>query len=437
MNVRFTMSAALFLGGVLLGVLGGNLFQLADVTAESLGVTGDNSAAVGSGGEDQREHSGVESSNDLQTRVDFYQQLSAERLQEEFQQLRRGDFSFQVSELSLLFSVWSEVDPIAALEAAKQLKFSKDEMIGLVLGKWTAFNPIEAAKYYKSNESQLFTRNYAEPWNQVSSSEIVARALATASPEEGLKWARGLGSVEDQNRAVAGLFGALIGDDSEQALQFFENLPPGGTRDAALLAIADSWVKKDLDGAIELVNTLGHQDQPRALPRLVSGMAESDPETATQYLKFLTGNTDQVVGKIVHSWASSDPKGTAQWLVSDLPVEQHRFFFQPLFERWIPTGKDQVKEWIESQPDGPSKEEAVVSYVKATASGREAPQSLIKLANNAIQSRERRDRALTEVFVAWSRVDYEAARESAESSAISDRAISDFLHRANAQTPLD
>jgi len=65
-----------------------------------------------------------------------YRAYSSEKLIDKLKELEAKGLGEQAFEIPMLFSVWAERDPKEALQAAKDLKHSKDSIVSMVLQKW-------------------------------------------------------------------------------------------------------------------------------------------------------------------------------------------------------------------------------------------------------------------------------------------------------------
>lgn len=374
----------------------------------------------------------------LLKKIEQYQQFDNVQFKEEALRLRDTDLTDQVLSQTAFFTNWAKHDPKLALEAAKSLNTRKEEMIALVLAIWSEQDPKLAASHYKQHEKALFSYDTLSPWRQISGAEVIAHALAKTDPTTALQWASQLGHIQDQAQAVGALVKHLTETDANSALELFSSLEPGGHRDKALQSLAENWGKTDPQAAIAWYNhQLEESDQDAAIDWIIAGMAKSDPQLATQYLQYLPGNRDQAILNIVEAWSEESPQAAGDWLMKDLGDDEYRYMLPILFEKWLPQGASNVKNWILNVPDDTRREESIFAYVKATTSGRESRQNLLKMISEEVQSPRLYELALSEVIVSWSRENRDQALAYANQIDISESTLADIYHRSNAQTPLD
>ena len=126
----------------------------------------------------------------------------------------------------------------------------------MILAEWAANDPEAAAAFYKTNEKALFTRNYMEPWKQVSGSAVIVRGLVeNGSTEAAYQWAKQLNDIADKNYALNEVYFQIAANAPEDAIGMLAELP-GGERDYGLRGIAKAWAQNDVEGAINWANTL-------------------------------------------------------------------------------------------------------------------------------------------------------------------------------------
>ncbi|MFD2255247.1 hypothetical protein ACFSSA_01035 [Luteolibacter algae] len=374
--------------------------------------------------------------NLMSERLQQYQGLPSAELRREAKALGKMSLAEQAMFAPALFAALAEIDPAAALLAASDFKASKESLIAMVLAAWTEKSPLEAADFYKKNELTLFNRNYLNPWDQVSGSETVAMALAGIDPAGALRWAKELGDLADQGEAISGIFKLQTESSPQAALAMLEGLSEG-EKEHALKAIASTWSETDIAGAIDWVNSLDEHEHPLVLPLIIRGMAQSDPAVASGYLKYISGNRDQVIGDIIRSWGDKDPQAAAEWMVRGTSVEEQNFLMAPLLTKWVGEDVKMARGWVLEQNKGASKDAAVAAYVRATASGIEKPLDLVDMASKEITDPTKRERVITDALVSWARKEPQASKAFAENYGLSNKALASFLHRVNAQSPLD
>ncbi len=363
--------------------------------------------------------------------------FSESELQGEFQRVAALSRGERASLLPILFARWAEVDPAGALVASKNLKGEKDGMVALVLEKWVEGDIHTAAEFYTKHASRLFTRNYLDPQNQVSGSEIIVRKLSEADPKAALDWASDLNDLADRNHALAELFKKTAAENPQDALALVQKLPEEN-RDYAMRALVAPWVQKDPAAATDWLNNLEEDQHVAVIPHFVAGIAVENPRLASDYLDHIVGNRDESIRMIIDPWVNKDPRGMANLLVEKTTRQEQLGFMKVVMDEWIDHDQGAAKEWALNQKDTNAKDIALEAYVASTLSGRESYQDLIELASDQIADKTLRDRAVKNSIVAWALKDRPAAQKYAEREAgLSNEALSEFFYEANAVDPLE
>ncbi|QBG47423.1 hypothetical protein EGM51_08475 [Verrucomicrobia bacterium S94] len=363
--------------------------------------------------------------------------MSRDELSEESRQLNLLPLEDQAIRTPALFSVWAKQDPSAALTEAKRLKHLKNEMISMILAEWSTTDPVAAAEFYKINEASLFTRNYMEPWNQVSGSSVIIRGLIeNGSTETAFQWAETLGNVADRNTALNEVYYQLAAQSPEEAVDLLPPLP-GGERDYGLRGIAAAWAERDVEEAINWANTLSSMDREHVLPAIISGLASRDPLAAAQLINYIpNSNHDAAIETVITPWAQQDPMQAANWLVTERSVEEQTYFIEPVLSQWIDRNPAAAKSWVQNLAEGDARDEAVLAYVNTTKSGLESHTELFDMIETGILNPAKKEKAKVSVLVSLAAEDPETAKQAALSS-LSGSGISDYLHQTGAQEPLD
>lgn len=365
-----------------------------------------------------------------------FNRLSSAALAKEAYKLKEAPFELQSMMTPALFSAWAQHDPRNALLSATNLAHMKNEMIALTLAQWVETDPISAATFYKAHEGTLFTQNYQAPWDQVSGSAVIAKAIrATASLDEALKWSRKLGDIGDKNYAVA----TLIREEALQSPSEAETLLnelDGAERDHALKALAEVWAEQSGAAAIEWANRLESRDRENILPNLIKGIAKNDPATAASLLNYIPGNHDNAIRSIITPWVNTNPAAAANWLISSTTVDQQSYFVQPILQKWIESDPQAARDWTVNLEPGDSKDESVIAYINTIASGTEDPSPLLSMAQKTISNNEKLEQAEVNVLVSWSRIAPDRAQQMAREMKWSNEALANFLHETNAEEPI-
>ncbi|MGB0373159.1 MAG: hypothetical protein ACPGN3_17660 [Opitutales bacterium] len=339
--------------------------------------------------------------------------------------------------LPLLFEAWAESAPRDALIAASNLQEQKDSVVSIVLASWVAADPEAAAKAYKGMEEGLFSRNFIEPWKQVSGSGTVAKALAQDNLGRAIRWSQSLSNVADKEVAFEAVFSELGRTDPGRALKLLEPLPEG-ERLSAMKGLAETWAIADLNNATDWINTLHHNDQTLVIPHFIKGIARTDPVEASKYIAYVQGNRETAIGHVVDNWKDTAPEEAANWLLNDLKRDEQMAFMDSVMASWTQMDPDAAYHWVKSTEDPAHRDIALEAYISTIANSSENHEALVNMAYREIENTELKQQALNRTFAQWARVDRESALGFAESSRwLTRENLSNLYFEINAQYPLN
>ncbi|MDH4475462.1 MAG: hypothetical protein QE274_03230 [Verrucomicrobiaceae bacterium] len=216
---------------------------------------------------------------------------------------------------------WAEHDPAAAMkwisaamtyDVASDVDF-ENTALGLVLEKWAAKSPQEAAQFALASE-RGFGRNHMLT--------TVAAQWAGQDPAAALQWSSKLRDAEDRDAIATSVIASIGEANVSSAANLALTLPSGSTRDQSLGLLLDRWTSSN--------------------PAEVSIWA-------TQQLK--SGGT-QALNSIVKAWADSDVQALGTWLNSLPPSRPRDEGFATLARHLGPTHPDLAALWVDAIADG-------------------------------------------------------------------------------------
>lgn len=228
--------------------------------------------------------------------LDFLDQLSNDEFLDVIAAFRDGGVpEDRMGEYAMLLSAWARIDPIAALD------------------------------YAKENTGSPFAR------------QTILATWATSDPDAALRWAEANHEGEGANPWLVGVIRGLAGYDPARATDVMLTLPFSGERGDALSAILPKILERGGDVAREWA------------------MAFEDERLR-----------DGAIRRIAENLASTDPAGTADWLVSN-PGEAARRTMDDVFSTWVKTDESAAKSYFQNLPAGAARTNALRGIVNALA----------------------------------------------------------------------
>jgi hypothetical protein len=260
--------------------------------------------------------------------------------------------------------------------------------------------------------------------------------LSRRDPDRALALARELITTRDERAFYSALFDRLARENLATTLPRLAAVPAGESRENALRALADVWVRADFAAALGWAQTLSAPDRSVALETVLLDLAPRDPSRAIQLAQDnLAGDhLGRVVLRALPVLAASDPPGAAR-LVTLLPagesqiqaaVDVARAFGarQPeaavAWSATLPPGPTQtlalnsaLASWAERDPAaaanyavtlpaGPLQESAS-RYAASLFGARDAPRAIAWA--QSLPPGVTRARALTQIVSEWARRD--------------------------------
>lgn len=244
-----------------------------------------------------------------------------------------------------LINRWAEIDPDAAWDAAMQFedKNLKRQMISSVIGAISRAD-LDKARHLLSEIKDPQTKHNAlyAFLNQAASQdpEEAFRVLVSESADrQGYghyhnlfqKWAKDdpdaaiakLSLIKgDYNRqqAMQGIVTVLVTSDPKRALAMLDGMPPGQSRANMLSSITAAWMSHDSDAAIAWINSLPAADKSKALQNSCWQLIQEDPAKAAAFLSSLPANnqTSHQFSNLASQWAQQDFEAARKW-VDSLP----------------------------------------------------------------------------------------------------------------------
>jgi hypothetical protein len=417
--------AALLLGGAggyFAGKAGSSNTLSADMPNDALHDTktlrsDGSSATAGANGRDKK----VRNLNDIlgqpgqmgrmQALMDLYSGMDAKQLQAEADKLRALPMNQRIMASFLLFGRWGEIDPTGALEQTKKMGMGGMFVRPTVLQSWASVDPVNAAKYFSENPRE-FARmgGGGGPMGGDNGASVIASEWAKLDPDAAMAWANSLGNAQDKSGALSSVVREIATKDPSKAATIAAGLT-GDDQTQAYQQIAAQWGTSDFAAAKAWINSLPAAAQGDAMASALASYAANDPVKAAAEVGSLTGDAkNQAVDQIAQAWARTDPAKAAEWVASE---DGDRNAIRGVMMNWVNQDSAAALSFIQKQPQGELRDQAVGTYVMANATA--SPKDSVALAES-ITDDNSRNRALMASTSAWMAEDPAAAKDYINSS---------------------
>ncbi|MEO7600110.1 MAG: hypothetical protein ABIV50_14335 [Opitutus sp.] len=210
---------------------------------------------------------------------------------------------------------WADHDLPAAIEWVKHLPPSGDPgsvdlpigPLEILLEKWTAQAPMEAARYLVSLPGDT---------RRIQMLTTAVGQWAEQNPRDALAWAAGLSGETDRTGAIRSVLTVVAESDAATAANLALTLPPGGDQQKSIQLIIEQWSALAPE-KLTLWATLQLFDPSRraALPAIVTAWAGADLPTLGDWLTALPAGSarDVCCAALARHLAPSQPDVARQW----------------------------------------------------------------------------------------------------------------------------
>jgi len=195
----------------------------------------------------------------------------------------------------------------------------------MLLSSWARTDPIAALDYASENTGSHFAR------------QTILATWATSDPDAALSWAEANHEGDGANPWLVGVIRGIAGTDPERATDIMLSLPFSRERGEALSAILPKILEQGADSAREWA------------------MAITDEKLR-----------DGAIRRIAEKLASTDPAGTADWLVTN-PGEASSRTMDDVFSAWVKTDDSAAKSYFQNLAPGEARSNALRGIVNAMA----------------------------------------------------------------------
>lgn len=351
--------------------------------------------------------------------IDLYTNMDPALFADEAAKLEDLPFSERLLASFLLFSAWSESDPLAAMEHAN----SKMGMAGnfvkpTILQGWASSDPVNAAKYYEDNKgdfrmmSMFGGRGGGGGGGQTPAGTIAAE-WAKQDPNAALLWAQGL-EGNDGTQATVGVLSEIAKNDPSKAAGMAVSLDDAA-RSKAYESIATEWARKDWKATESWLNTLNGEEKDQATMSAVRGLAGTNPTLAAEKLAAMPEgeNRDRITDDVAGAMARENPQDAVKWLEANASEDAQRNSMREVVSTWTMSDPKAARTWIDSKDAGPVRDSAVQTYLFSNPDS--TPQDSLTMAQTITDDRSR-ERAVGMTVGRWMIEDKDAATQYVEKS---------------------
>ena len=257
--------------------------------------------------------------------------------------------------LRLLINMQSRLDPLSALQTARDYAPGDHRIEGQILSSLVAQNPELGLPYMEE---------YIE---RTGNSNILASAIsmwARSDLNGALAYAQNL-DKKYQRTVYMSLVHTYVQTDPDSGMRWAMSMEDMDIRRSAVgvlaqsnIELAEDWLEKINDS--ELNNSL--------IQSIVSAKAQIDPESAYDWLQDYEDSDGyhSALSSIVYQWSSQDPSRVAQLLEEHSDDNQMQHVFNHVASNWSQTDLDASVRWMNSLPDGDNKNAVAQQIVMST-----------------------------------------------------------------------
>ncbi len=334
---------------------------------------------------------------------------------------RGKDLSYSVIE------AWSSRDPAGAVDAALQLsgKAGRESAIGIALKRLATADPQAAlARATQIPDAEMRRRQLQSVLGEWAANDPAAAAAQASSLPAG----------RERNDALSAVIAGTARTDSAAAMRLVEQMPIGDARTRALRQVVNETSYNDPKVAAEFILAMPLSQQRNSMYQVAGSFARTDRPAALEWVAKLGSAEARTAAMqtIVRDWASEDPRGAAQFCVSNSGAKIDDL--GNAVTNWAQTDAREALAWAGALSDASQREAAVASAISGLAASNpaEAAATAGRMLSGAKQAQEMGNIAGSwaasdpAAAAAWAaRLSDPAARGNAESSIASSWAQQD------------
>ena len=311
--------------------------------------------------------------------LEFVKKLSPDQYLDAVDAYREdGIENEQFGEYRMLLSAWAQVDPLQALDYAKE-KTGTNFARQTILSAWAKNDTEGAVAWARANYDSETKGADANPWiigviEGISSIDLgratqlleelpfsrgrgealdaVFAEVTSGGPESAKRWIASLGDEKLKSGAASRLAGQLAKSDPRAAAEWASSMGSEILKSSAG-EIIQQWADKDLTAARDWVESQSEEIVASAGPALVREIIQNeDVVAASDWLATYEGNPafDESVRSLVWNSMGEEPAFAADWIMRLSSEDDQRSTFHRMIGRWM--GKDEagVVDYINNNP---------------------------------------------------------------------------------------
>lgn len=239
--------------------------------------------------------------------LDFLDQLSPGEFLDVIASFREGGVpEDRMGEYAMLLSAWARIDPIAALDYAKEntgSPFARQT----ILASWATSDPDAALRWAEANHEG----EGANPWLVG-----VIRGIAAADPGRATDIMLSMPFSRERGAALSAVLPKILEQGPDAARDWVTGIDDEKLREGAMARIAERLASVDPKGTAEWLAANPGDAARRSMDNVLSAWVKEDQSAAVAYFQQLpTGETrSNALRGIVNSVAMNDPQQAANLL---------------------------------------------------------------------------------------------------------------------------
>ncbi|MDB4357789.1 hypothetical protein N9Z79_06975 [Akkermansiaceae bacterium] len=311
--------------------------------------------------------------------LEFVKNLSPDQYLAAVDSYREGGIeNEQFGEYRMLLSAWAQVDPLQALDYAKEntgTNFARQT----ILSAWAKNDTEGAVAWARDNFDSEAKGADANPWlvgviEGISSLDLgratqlleelpfsrgrgqaldaVFAEVTASGPENAKRWIASLSDEKLKSGAAGRLAGQLAKEDPRAAAEWATSMGPEILKSSAG-EIVQQWADNDLPAALSWVESQPEEIVASAGPSLVREMIQNENVVAaSDWLANYEGNPafDDSVKSLVWHSMGDEPALAADWIMRLSTEDDQRNTFHRMIGRWMSKDEAGVVDYVNNNP---------------------------------------------------------------------------------------
>lgn len=311
--------------------------------------------------------------------LEFVKNLSPDQYLAAVDAYREGGIeNEQFGEYRMLLSAWAQVDPLQALDYAKEntgTNFARQT----ILSAWAKNDTEGAVAWARDNFDSEAKGADANPWlvgviEGISSLDLgratqlleelpfsrgrgqaldaVFAEVTASGPENAKRWIASLSDEKLKSGAAGRLAGQLAKEDPRAAAEWATSMGPEILKSSAG-EIVQQWADNDLPAALSWVESQPEEIVASAGPSLVREMIQNENVVAaSDWLANYEGNPafDDSVKSLVWHSMGDEPALAADWIMRLSTEDDQRNTFHRMIGRWMSKDEAGVVDYVNNNP---------------------------------------------------------------------------------------